>query len=99
MRIFARLVFLCNICFLITVVLRFLERKGSNPVSDGLAAIQPLENSLIILGYGAIILNFIFVFVTGTGKLFKRSFAVPGWIIWFNIILLVLQFFYFFVLP
>ena len=100
MRIFSRLVFLCNLCFIITVALRFMERKKTpNPVSDGLSAIQPLENSLIILGYGAIILNFIFALAFLIGLLLRKRTVVPLWLIIFNFLLLAAQVLYFFVIP
>lgn len=100
MRIFSRLVFICNICFIIAVILRILERsERANAVSEGLAAIQPLENSLIILGYGAIIINLIFVLIAISSTIFRRGLMIPAWITTFNIVLFICQVIYFFVLP
>ncbi|MBS1743866.1 MAG: hypothetical protein JST81_12600 [Bacteroidetes bacterium] len=97
MRFFSRVTFICNCCFLIAVVLRWVE-LGKRSAGNGDAAIkfQPLEATLVILGYGAIFLNLIFVLFAVYGLLFKKIQSVPGWIVWSNLLIFPLQVYFFF---
>lgn len=100
MRFFSKLLFICNICFIAAVIIRFIEKgrkAGGN--TDAIIKLQPLENTLIVLGYSAIFLNIFFLIAiiyrlaNGTLK------TLPGWIVIFNLLIFTIQLFYFFVLP
>ena len=97
MRFFSRLVFICNICFLASIVLRLIEmvkRKDGN--LDPAIGLQALQGTLVVLGYGAIFLNAIF-FVWVLVGLGRGSFKnLPRWLLWFNIVLFPIQIWYFF---
>ena len=55
MRFFARIVFICNIAFIASAILRFVEIKNSAKGNANLALkFQPVESTLVVLGYGAI---------------------------------------------
>jgi len=97
MRFFSKLVFVCNLCFIASVILRYIEFSGQRNGSRNSAIPLPwLENTLVTLGYGAIILNiafflsYIILILAGKHKL------LPQWLIIFNIALLVVQCIYFF---
>jgi hypothetical protein len=98
MRFFSRVVFLCNCCFIIAVILRFVELRTRTKGAGGDLALkfQPLESTVVVLGYGAIFVNIVYVFLSlywlGTGKI--RS--VPRWLLLFNLLLFPLQVYYFF---
>jgi hypothetical protein len=97
MRFFSKLVFLCNICFIVSMVMRFLEGSAAhkgNP--DSIIKLQPIENTLIILGYSAIFLNFIFVLLALYWFLKKKINRLPRPILVINILIFVLQVWYFF---
>lgn len=70
------------------------HKKNGN--FNGYIKLQPLESTLVVLGYGAIFINFIFnifllvLFVT------KTTQAVAKWLIWANFLFLLLQVYYFF---
>ena len=99
MRFYSRLVFICNVCFIIAVVMWWVEKarrlKGNY---DGLIRFQPLEATLVILGYGAIILNFFFVLLSIYWYATKRIKLIPRWIVLFNLLIFPLQVYYHFFL-
>ena len=97
MRIYSRFVFICNCCFILAVILRFAEKmKNYKGQFTGLVTYQPLKSSLVILGYGAIIVNaFFFVYVMIHFAL-KRKLPLPRWVAFFNLAIFPLQVYYFF---
>lgn len=97
MRFFSKIVFICNCCFLITAIMRLVElrQKASGVNSDSLFY-QPLQSTLIILGYGAIIINAAFFFLAIYSMLFGKKNISPRWLVFFNLIVFPVQIFYFF---
>lgn len=97
MRFFSKFVFICNLCFIATVILRFTEAaKRSKGNLEPAIALQPLQSSLVVLGYSAIIFNVIFFAVNIVSKLGRKINPVPAWLIWFNLLLFPVQIWYFF---
>src|SRR5689334_9123255 len=98
MRFFSKITVLCNICFLIAVVLRYVETQGRPAGNVDQAVPLPwLEGTLVILGYGAIIVNALFLLICFIFTSFKVAFKIPRWIIIFNIVIFCCQiYFYFF---
>ena len=97
MRFYSRFVFICNSCFILAVLLRQLEiSKRVKGDFNGVIPFQPLESTVVILGYGAIIFNLIFVLLSLFWYITKRIKAVPGWIVLFNLLIFPLQVYYFF---
>ena len=76
MRFFAKIAIICNVCFLLSVVLRMVDilfqKKGKY---DGALIMQPLKSTIIILGYGAIFVNLFFciAFVISTYLTKKKN--------------------------
>jgi len=99
MRFYSRIVFICNICFIIAAVMWKIERvRRSHGNSNGLIQFQPLEATLVILGYSAIFLNLVFVFLSLYWLLTKKIKLIPRWIILFNLLIFPLQVYYHFIL-
>jgi len=96
MRFFAKIIFICNCCFMASVILRYLEinadKAGKNP---NVLGFQPLESTLIILVYGAVLFNFIFLLCSLVVYLFKKELPVANWILLFNLVLFFIQLIYF----
>ncbi len=97
MRLFSKIVFVCNICFVLSVILRLVEiaKKNSKDFSGAILP-QPIEGTLALLGYGAIFLNVIFLLVCIWGLASKKIKQIPKWIVWINLFFLFLQVYYFF---
>ena len=97
MRFFARLVLICNICFIISVILRFVEIKNAAKGNSNLALkFQPLESTFVVLGYGAIFLNLFFFLFYFFWFATKKINFIPRWIVLFNLVIFPIQIYYFF---
>lgn len=97
MRFFSKLVFICNICFLATIIMRYLEtqkRKVGN--KDAIIPLQFVEGTLVVLGYVAIILNFVFLLWALGSKAGGKKWSFPLWIFWLNLLIFFLQTYFFF---
>lgn len=97
MRFFARIVFICNIAFIASVILRFVEIKNSAKGNANLALkFQPVESTLVVLGYGAIFLNLFFIIFSIYWVAAKKINFIPRWILLFNLVMFPIQVYYFF---
>lgn len=97
MRTFSKIVLLCNGCFVLALVMRLVEyyrKKEGN--FEAAIPLQPLESTLVILGYGAIFLSAIFSFQLLYFYLIKKQLTLPRWIVGVNLIMFPIQIWYFF---
>lgn len=97
MRFFSRIVFICNLCFLASVILRFVENaKRKNENFDGQILLNGLESTLVVLGYGAIFINVLFLLFCCGLLIFKQIKQIPKWIVIVNLVFFIIQVYYFF---
>ncbi|HMO62698.1 MAG TPA: hypothetical protein PKC39_11905 [Ferruginibacter sp.] len=97
MRFFSKITVICNLCFIAAVLLRRVEMaKAQQGNFSGAIPVQPLESTIVVLGYGAIVVNFVFNMVVLALLLLKKPVPAPKWILLFNLLLLLLQVYYFF---
>ena len=97
MRIFSKLVFICNLCFVAAVILRLLEIAEKKKADfNGQLLPQPIVSTLAVLGYGAIFINLLFLLICGGLLIFKRSKQIPRWIVIVNLVFFVAELVYFF---
>jgi hypothetical protein len=97
MRFFSRIVLICNCCFIIAVILRLIEKyRRAQGNFDGAIPFQPLESTLVILGYGAVFINVVFVILSLYWLVAKKLSSIPRWIVLFNVFMFPLQVYYFF---
>lgn len=101
MRFFSKIVFICNFCFIIVVVLHFLKMvKQADKVFDGSLTFQPLIGTIAILGYvAAIILNLIFLILCIYWIIKKKINIIPRWMVIVSLILFPVQFYFIFIMP
>lgn len=92
LRFFSKFVILCNVAFLVAIILRFIERDTGNKIIK----LEPVENSIIVLGYGAIVFNVLLLLLITIKYAFKKTIYIHKWEIYFNLIIFIVQFFYFF---
>ena len=98
MRIFSRITFLCNLSFLLFIILQYVELNSKkNNSNDGIIPLPFLTGTLVILGQLAIFINFIFCLILVIFMLRKKVLPVPRWLVIVNFIFLLLQVFYFFI--
>lgn len=97
MRIFSKLVLICNLCFVVAVVLRLIEMgRRAKGNYDAAIPVQAVEGTLVLLGYGAIFLNILFLFALLVNLLRGIKQTAPALVILVNLILLPVQVWYFF---
>lgn len=95
MRFFAKFTAICNICFLAYVVLRFIELQQKKQGWNGeLIPLPYVQNILVILGFLAIFINFVFNLLVLFGVVLKRPMKVSKGLLWFNFALLILELIY-----
>lgn len=96
MKFFAKFVFLCNICFVLAALLRFVEMGRTHTGNlDPAIGYQPLQATLIVLGYSAIFFSIAFLFVFSYRKLLHRPILLPKWLLLVNLVMLPVQVWYF----
>ena len=91
MRFFSRLVAICNLCFIITVIMRYIEQGNVKRTGGEVSRLPMIQNTLVVLGYSAIILNFIFVLITIYLLVAKRLDRVPRLVLIFNLVVFAWQ--------
>lgn len=97
MKIFSKFVFICNLCFIASVILRFVEnaqKKAGN--FNGQVILKPLQSTLVVLGYSSLIISFLFLIACLYWLLVKKIKQIPRWIVITNLVFFVIQFYYFF---
>lgn len=97
MKFFSKIVFICNLCFTASVILRFSEMaKKKKENFNGHILLNPLESTLVVLGYGAIFLSVFFAILCLFLFVTKRIHHIPGWMVIANLLFLLVQVYYFF---
>ena len=98
MRFFSKITVLCNCCFIISVVLWYIEMSKQKHGDGSLVLPLPwLEATLVIIGYGAIIVNALFLILSFIFFSFKMEVKFPRWIIIFNILIFCCQVYFHFI--
>lgn len=97
MRFFTKLVFICNLSFIAAVVLRLVELvKRSRGNFDPAISLAPLEATIVVLGYTAILINAVFFIYFLYLLSIRKVKQFPSAIVLFNLILFPVQVWYFF---
>jgi hypothetical protein len=95
MRFFSKITFICNLCFVASFILRLIsisnEKKGN---LNEVVALDPLRNSIVVLGLLAVIVNFLFCMAVLFTWQRKREIPVAKWMIWANLLFLLFQLYY-----
>jgi hypothetical protein len=98
MRFFSKITVFCNACFLVAVVLWYIEMGNKTRGNSDLVLPLPwLESTFVILGYGAIVINALFLLLCFIFFSFKMNINIPRWIIIFNIIIFCCQVYFHFI--
>jgi hypothetical protein len=81
-----------------SVILRFVEKaKQQQEDFRGLVLAKPLESTLAVLGYGAILVNAVFLLVYVFAAAAKKTKQIPRWIVIANLVFFIIQIYYFFI--
>lgn len=97
MRFFSKIVFLCNLCFIISIPLRMWEQAAPKTATGSEAIyLQPLISTVAVLGVLAIILNLIFLLSFFYRYKWHHMAGIARFILIFNLLVLPFQVYYFF---
>jgi hypothetical protein len=94
MRFFAKLMFICNCCFLAAALFHYTKLFQTHTNYP-----QPLnfvKGSIVILAEFGWIFNLLFVLLAGVWLLLRKPLRVPRWLLLFNALVLVFQIYYYF---
>jgi len=98
MKLFSKLTFICNISFIVFIVLRYIDINNKKvKVDDNITPLPFITGSLVVLGQLAIFINIIFCLVVLILMLSKKLKQIPKWLVIANFIILLFQFYYFFI--
>lgn len=97
MRIFSKIVFIFNACFIVAAIMRLVEMaKRSQGNINAAIPLQALEGILVLLGYSAIFINLVFVFFSLYWLVSRKFNLQLRWIVLFNLVIFPIQVWYFF---
>ena len=97
MRIFSKIVFIFNACFIAAAILRLVELvKRSQGNINAAIPLPFLENTLVLLGYSAIFINVVFALLSAYWLVNGKFNLLPRWIVLFNLVMFPIQLCYFF---
>ena len=97
MRLFSKIVFICNVCFVLAVIMRLVENaKKKSGDFNGQILLKPLESTLVVLGYGAIFLSLLFLLAGIYWISTKQIKQIPKWVVITNFVFFPIQVYYFF---
>ncbi|MBC7887631.1 MAG: hypothetical protein H7Z13_07060 [Ferruginibacter sp.] len=98
MKLFSKIAFICNLSFLVFIILGYIEfNNKKNKVSDNIIPLPFVTGTLVVLGQFAIFINLIFCFTALMLLLSKKMKQIPQWLVIVNFIFLLLQVYYFFI--
>lgn len=98
MKLFSKLTFICNISFIIFIILRYIDINNKKvKVEDNISPLPFVTGSLVVLGQLAIFINVIFCLVALILMFSKKLKQIPRWLVIINFFMLLLQFYYFFI--
>ncbi len=98
MKLFSRIAFICNVSFVVFIILGYIDfNNKKNKVDDNIIPLPFVTGTLVILGQSAIFINLIFCFTAMILLLSKKMKQIPGWLVIVNFIFLLMQVYYFFI--
>jgi phosphatidylserine synthase len=98
MKLFSKVTFICNISFIVFIILRYVDfntKKGK--VDDNLMPLPFITGSLVVLGQLSIFINIIFCLTALILLISKKLQQIPKWLVIANFTMLFVQFYYFFI--
>jgi len=98
MRFFSKLVFICNLCFIVSVIMHFVEAgHNGKAVTDAAVPLQFVEGTIAVLGLVSLLVNIIFFIAFAGMATVKKAKQIPLWIVIFNFIALLGEVYWYFI--
>jgi len=97
MRFFSKIIFVCNSCFVLSIIFRFVElHSAAKGGTDQAIPLPFVEGALAVLGQLAIVFNLIFCITVLILFLSRKMQQICDWVVIANLIFFIIQVFYFF---
>ena len=97
MRFFSKFVLICNLCFIITVIMHLIDVHNKAAGRAGVAIPLPfVEGTLAVLGFLSLLVNAIFCIIMAGLMAAKKGKQIPRWIVIFNFIALLAEIYWYF---
>jgi len=97
MKLFSKLTFICNISFILFIILRYVDINNKKvKVDDNISPLPFITGSLVVMGQLAIFINMVFCLIAIILMLSKKQKQIPRWLVVANSMMLIFQFYYFF---
>lgn len=96
MKFFSKITFICNVGFLVFIVLGYIELNAKKAsVEEGMLPLPFIPGTLVVLGQFAVFLNLIFCLIAGSLFFFNKPNPVAPRLRVFNCLFLFIQVYYF----
>jgi hypothetical protein len=98
MRTFSKVVFICNICFIVAAVLRLIDMGLKKNGGEALIPLPFVVATIAVLGtFVSFTLDVTFAILFSIKKFSKRVVEISPFIVYFNLLMLPLEIWYFFI--
>jgi hypothetical protein len=96
MRFFSKFAFICNLCFIVFVIMELLEsgNKGKGNVNVAMP-LEFLKGTLVVLGFVSLLVSALFCFFIFVSMVAKSLGRPPRWMVIFNFIALLAEIYWF----
>lgn len=96
MKFFSKITFICNLGFLVFIVMGYIELNGKKGgINDVILPLPFIAGTLVVLGQFALFLNFFFCLFAALFFLSKKLPPIARWLLIVNFIFLLTQVYYF----
>lgn len=99
MKFFYKVAVIANICFVLTIIFRYVEMNREPSTNNQIIPLAPVQNLVVILGYGAIIINVLLIGVWIMMRMFKKLQKISPRMLLLIWVFLIIQIIYFIFLP
>jgi len=98
MKLFSKIAFICNVSFVVFIMLAYIELNNKKTkVDDNIMPLPFVTGTLVVLGQFAIFINLIFCLIALILLLSKKMKQIPQWLVIVNFLFLLVQVYYFFI--
>ena len=96
MKFFSKITFICNLGFLVFIVLGYIELNAKKAsAEEGMLPLPFFMGTMVVLGQFALFLNLIFCLIAGRLLFFNKPNPVAPWLRVVNCLFLFIQVYYF----
>lgn len=97
MRIYTKFTFICNLSFLVSFVMRFINfGHRQAPVNLNVVELHPLESSIVVLGFTALFFNLLYFALIIMAILRKTPGMWKAPLLYSNLVFFILELLFWF---